>query len=57
VVNHHAAQAEVPSRSRIPVRRDDHIVGGLNVLKASVEAGVRKFIFISTGGALRGAPT
>src|SRR6202022_4027708 len=31
-------------------------VGGLNVLKASVDAEVRKFIFISTGGALYGEP-
>src|SRR5260370_1156758 len=33
-----------------------NIVGGLNVLRASVDAGVRKFIFSSTGGALYGEP-
>src|ERR1700687_5077584 len=33
-----------------------NIVGGLNVLQASVAAGVRKVIFSSTGGALYGEP-
>ncbi len=57
VVNHHAAQAEVPKSVADPgLDAMINIVGGLNVLKASVEAGVRKFIFISTGGALYGEP-
>jgi len=57
VVNHHAAQAEVPKSVADP-GTDAHIniVGGLNLLKASVDAGVKKFIFISTGGALYGEP-
>src|SRR5579864_4752633 len=57
VVNHHAAQSEVP-RSVADPGYDAmvNIVGGLNVLRASVDAGVRKFIFISTGGALYGEP-
>jgi len=57
VVNHHAAQAEVPKSVADP--GNDaliNIVGGLNLLKASVDAGVKKFIFISTGGALYGEP-
>jgi UDP-glucose 4-epimerase len=33
-----------------------NIVGGLNLLKASVDHGVRKVIFSSTGGALYGEP-
>jgi len=57
VVNHHAAQAEVPKSVAEPgFDAMVNIVGGLNVLKASVDAGVRKFIFISTGGALYGEP-
>jgi len=57
VVNHHAAQAKVPKSVADPgLDAMINIVGGLNVLKASVEAGVRKFIFISTGGALYGEP-
>ncbi len=57
VVNHHAAQAEVPRSVADPgLDAMINIVGGLNVLKASVDAGVRKFIFISTGGALYGEP-
>src|SRR5260370_16505887 len=33
-----------------------NIVGGLDALRAGVAAGVRKFIFISSGGALYGEP-
>lgn len=57
VVNHHAAQSEVPKSVADPgFDAMINIVGGLNVLQASVAAGVRKFIFISTGGALYGEP-
>ncbi len=57
VVNHHAAQAEVPKSVADPgTDAAINIVGGLNLLKASVDAGVKKFIFISTGGALYGEP-
>ena len=57
VVNHHAAQAEVPKSVSDPgLDAMINIVGGLNVLKASVDVEVRKFIFISTGGALYGEP-
>jgi UDP-glucose 4-epimerase len=57
VVNHHAAQSEVP-KSVVDPGFDAavNIVGGLNVLRASIDAGVRKFIFSSTGGALYGEP-
>lgn len=57
LVNHHAAQSEVPKSVADPVY-DAHvnILGGLNVLKASVDHGVRKVIFSSTGGALYGEP-
>ncbi|TMB96683.1 MAG: NAD-dependent epimerase/dehydratase family protein, partial [Chloroflexi bacterium] len=57
VVNHHAAQSEVPKSVADPgFDAMVNVVGGLNVLKASVEAGARKVIFSSTGGALYGEP-
>jgi UDP-glucose 4-epimerase len=57
VVNHHAAQSEVP-RSVADPGYDAHvnIVGGLNILKACAGHGVGKVIFSSTGGALYGEP-
>ncbi len=57
VVSHHAAQSEVPKSVADP--GNDalvNVVGGLNVLKASIDNGVRKVIFSSTGGALYGEP-
>jgi len=57
LVNHHAAQAEVPRSVADPVYDASiNIIGGLNILKACVDHGVRKFIFSSTGGALYGEP-
>lgn len=57
VISHHAAQSEVPKSVADP-GNDAHVnvVGGLNVLKAAVDNGVRKVIFSSTGGALYGEP-
>ncbi len=57
LVNHHAAQSEVPKSVADPVY-DAHvnILGGLNVLKACADHGVHKIIFSSTGGALYGEP-
>ncbi|HXN91204.1 MAG TPA: NAD-dependent epimerase/dehydratase family protein [Candidatus Sulfotelmatobacter sp.] len=57
VVNHHAAQSEVPKSVADP-GYDAHVnvVGGLNVLKAAADNSVRKVIFSSTGGALYGEP-
>ncbi len=57
VVNHHAAQAEVPKSVADPAfDAQVNLIGGINVLKASVDAGVKKLIFTSTGGALYGEP-
>ncbi len=55
VVNHHAAQMSVTLSARDPVL-DARInaLGLLNVLENSRKAGVRKFIFISSGGAIYG---
>ena len=57
VVNHHAAQAEVPRSVEDPAfDAQVNLIGGINLLKASVDHGVKKIIFISTGGALYGEP-
>ena len=57
VVNHHAAQAEVPKSVADPAfDAQVNVIGGINLLKASVDYGVGKFLFISTGGALYGEP-
>lgn len=57
VVNHHAAQAEVPKSVEDPAfDAQVNLIGGINLLKACVDHGVRKLIFISTGGALYGEP-
>jgi UDP-glucose 4-epimerase len=57
IVNHHAAQSEVPKSVANPTfDADVNIIGGLNVLKACVDNSVQKIIFISTGGALYGEP-
>jgi UDP-glucose 4-epimerase len=57
VVNHHAAQSEVPKSVADPGNDAEvNVVGGLNVLRASVDHSVRKVIFSSSGGALYGEP-
>jgi UDP-glucose 4-epimerase len=57
IVNHHAAQSEVPKSVADPGNDAQvNVVGGLNVLRASVDNSVRKIIFSSTGGALYGEP-
>jgi UDP-glucose 4-epimerase len=57
IVNHHAAQSEVPKSVADPTfDAEVNIIGGLNLLKASIDHAVKKVIFISTGGALYGEP-
>ena len=55
VVSHQAAQTSVSVSVREP-RRDAEInvIGSLEVLLASVEVGVERFVFASTGGAIYG---
>jgi UDP-glucose 4-epimerase len=55
IVNHHAAQISVTISARDPVR-DARVnaLGFLNVLDCSRRAGVKKVIFISSGGAIYG---
>jgi UDP-glucose 4-epimerase len=57
LVNHHAAQSEVPKSVADPAfDAQVNIVGALNLLKACADHAVRKVIFSSTGGALYGEP-
>ena len=57
VVDHHAAQANVPASLVDPVfDASVNVLGGLNLLKLSAAHGVKKFIYISSGGAMYGEP-
>src|SRR5687768_5152093 len=57
IVDHHAAQAEVPKSVADPMTDAEiNVVGSLNLLRRSLDHGVRKFIFASTGGAIYGDP-
>jgi UDP-glucose 4-epimerase len=55
IVNHHAAQVSVTVSTRDPAG-DARVnaLGLLNLLEASIRHSVKKFIFISTGGAIYG---
>lgn len=55
IINHHAAQMSVPASVEDPVfDADVNIKGILNLLQNSVKYKVKKFIFISSGGAVYG---
>lgn len=55
VVSHQAAQTSVSVSVREPQRDAEiNLMGGLEVLLASVDVGVHRFIFASTGGAIYG---
>jgi UDP-glucose 4-epimerase len=57
VVDHHAAQANVPASVNDPVYDASvNVLGGLNLLRLSATYGVRKFVYISSGGAMYGEP-
>jgi UDP-glucose 4-epimerase len=57
VVNHHAANADVARSVREPgFDAAQNILGTLNALEAACRAGVGKFIYISSGGAMYGNP-
>ena len=57
VVDHHAAQSNVPASVMDPVYDASvNVLGGLNLLKLSAAHGVKKFIYISSGGAMYGEP-
>ncbi len=55
VVNHHAAQISVPASVEDPAfDAEVNVMGIINLLQNSARYGVKKFIFISTGGAIYG---
>ncbi len=55
VVDHHAAQMDVRLSVADPIfDANNNILGMINLLQASVKNGVKKFIFISSGGAIYG---
>lgn len=57
VVNHHAAQIDLRASVKDPVwDARINVIGSLRVLEACREAGTRRVIFSSTGGAIYGEP-
>lgn len=57
LVTHCAAQASVPTSMADPLKDARvNIIGGINVLEATIKSDCRKFIYITTGGALYGTP-
>lgn len=55
VVDHHAAQIDVRKSVENPAYDAEvNVLGSLNVIKNSVDAGTRKIVFASTGGAMYG---
>lgn len=57
IVDHHAAQSNVPASVQNPVYDASvNVLGGLNLLHLAAKHGVKKFIYISSGGAMYGEP-
>lgn len=57
VVYHLAAQASVSVSMREPdVDIETNVLGSVHLMRAAIEAGTRRFVFVSTGGALFGEP-
>jgi len=57
IVDHHAAQIDVRKAVTDPVfDARVNVLGGINVVRAALAAGVSKFIYASTGGAVYGDP-
>ncbi len=55
VINHHAAHIQVGNSVKNPqFDAQNNIIGLLNIMQAAVEAGVKKIIMASTGGAMYG---
>jgi UDP-glucose 4-epimerase len=55
VVNHHAAQASVAISVKQPILdAQNNVLGMINLLEAAREAGVRRVLYSSTGGAIYG---
>jgi UDP-glucose 4-epimerase len=57
VIYHLAAQASVSVSMREPeVDIETNVLGSVHLMRAAIEAGTRRFVFVSTGGALFGEP-
>ncbi len=57
LVSHHAAQIDVRKSVADPAGDAEvNVVGSLRLLQACVEAGVKRFVFASSGGAAYGEP-
>jgi UDP-glucose 4-epimerase len=57
VVNHHAAQVDVRRSVAEPLfDAEINVLGAINLLENAVHNAVRKFIYISSGGAVYGEP-
>jgi UDP-glucose 4-epimerase len=57
VVDHHAAQMDVRKSTEDPLYDAEvNILGSLNIISSAAGHGVKKFIYISTGGAVYGEP-
>ena len=55
MVNHHAAQMDVRRSTRDPVYDAQcNILGSLNLILAAQRTGVKRFLYVSTGGAVYG---
>ena len=58
VINHHAAQISVPASVEDPrFDTDVNVQGFVNILECARQAGTKKIIFISSGGAIYGEAT
>ncbi|MBN1154756.1 NAD-dependent epimerase/dehydratase family protein [candidate division KSB1 bacterium] len=55
IVNHHAAQMDVRRSVSDPVYdAKNNILGSINLMQAAITTDVKKFIFVSSGGAIYG---
>lgn len=58
IVNHHAAQADVRRSVADPIfDADVNVLGSLNLIECAKAYGVKRFIYISSGGAVYGEPS
>jgi UDP-glucose 4-epimerase len=57
VIDHHAAQMDVRKSTEDPMYDAEvNVLGSLNLIMNAVRSGVKRFIYISTGGAVYGEP-
>ena len=57
VVDHHAAQSNVPASVADPANDASiNVLGSLNLIKLAQKHGAKKFIYVSSGGAMYGEP-